>query len=107
MYANGFGVAQDDVQALKWYGKAAEQGHALAQFNLGGMYGSGRGVKRDALRSFMWLTLAADAGDVAAASNRKKVALDMTPEAIAEAQELARRWRAQHRRVVPLRERPR
>jgi len=71
------------------------------------MYGSGRGVKRDALRSFMWLTLAADGGDVAAASNRKKVALDMAPEAVAEAQELVRRWRAQHRRAAPPRERPR
>jgi TPR repeat protein len=101
------GVAQDDVQAVKWYGKAAEQGHALAQFNLGGMYGSGRGVKRDEVRSFMWLTLAAEGGDVAAASNRKKVELNMAPEAIAQALELARLWRAQQRRTAAPRGRPR
>ena len=38
MYANGRGVEQDDEQAVFWYRKAAEQGHASAQFNLGWMY---------------------------------------------------------------------
>ena len=27
MYANGEGVPEDDVEAVKWYRKAAEQGH--------------------------------------------------------------------------------
>ncbi|WP_307189129.1 tetratricopeptide repeat protein [Massilia putida] len=48
---------------MHWYRLAAEQGHALAQYNLGGMYNSGRGVARDTVRSYMWMLLAADAGD--------------------------------------------
>jgi TPR repeat protein len=38
MYDNGEGVLQDDKEAIKWYQKAAEQGHASAQFSLGVMY---------------------------------------------------------------------
>ena len=34
-YANGYGVAEDAEEAVKWYRLAAEQGQADAQFNLG------------------------------------------------------------------------
>ena len=45
MYAFGHGVAGDDAQAVQWYRRAAEQGLAAAQFNLGG--GVGAGSRRD------------------------------------------------------------
>jgi Metallo-beta-lactamase superfamily len=32
MYHSGEGVMQDDTEAVMWYGKAAEQGHASSQF---------------------------------------------------------------------------
>ena len=35
MYANGRGGLKNDVEAVKWYRKAAEQGNALAQVALG------------------------------------------------------------------------
>ena len=38
MYTDGQGVPQDDVMALYWYTKAAKQGLATAQHNLGHMY---------------------------------------------------------------------
>jgi TPR repeat protein len=38
------GVVQDDEEAVHWYHKAANQGHALAQFHLGLMYRDGKGV---------------------------------------------------------------
>ena len=47
MYANGQGVAKDEVEAVKWYRKAAEQNHAAAQFALGGCYYTGQGVEKD------------------------------------------------------------
>jgi len=34
MYQNGQGVAKDYVEAVKWYSKAAEQGHGVAQRSL-------------------------------------------------------------------------
>ena len=41
MYANGYGVKRDYVEAVKWYRKSAEQGEATAQNNLGAMYAKG------------------------------------------------------------------
>jgi TPR repeat protein len=38
MYREGLGVAQSDLEAVRWYRKAVEQGCALAQGNLGLMY---------------------------------------------------------------------
>ena len=37
MYKNGEGIAEDNVEAVKWYKRAAEQGYASAQNNLGNM----------------------------------------------------------------------
>jgi len=46
--ANGDGVAKDAEQAVSWYRRAAEAGHADAQFNLGVCYSNGDGVAKDA-----------------------------------------------------------
>ena len=43
MYDNGTGVPQDYAQAVEWYRKAAGQGNAAAQYNLGLMYANGYG----------------------------------------------------------------
>jgi TPR repeat protein len=59
MYENGVGVPQDYKEAVSWYRKAAEQGFAGAQGNLGVMYGNGLGVPRDFVQSYMWLNLGA------------------------------------------------
>ena len=61
MYRKGRGVPQDAVGAVAWYRRAAEQGDARAQYNLGGMYAQGRGVPQDqdAAEAHMWLTIAA------------------------------------------------
>ena len=39
----GRGVAKDDKEAVVWYKKAANQGNATAQSNLGVMSAAGRG----------------------------------------------------------------
>ena len=44
------GVAQDWVQAVAWFRRAAEQGHAEAQHNLGACYQLGDGPSRIFLR---------------------------------------------------------
>ena len=35
MHSNGYGVPQNDAEAVKWWRKGAEQGNADAQSNLG------------------------------------------------------------------------
>jgi len=61
-YAMGQGVAQDNVEAVKWYRKAAEQGHVEAQLILGRMYFNGDGVPEDAVETVKWVRKAAEQG---------------------------------------------
>jgi TPR repeat protein len=60
------GGAQDYAQAARWYEKAADQSHSLAQFNLGIMYAAGQGVACDEAKSMRWMQEAADLGDAGA-----------------------------------------
>ncbi|WP_454997748.1 tetratricopeptide repeat protein, partial [Capnocytophaga granulosa] len=59
----------DYAEAVKWYRKAAEQGHAGAQKNLGGMYQNGQGVSQDYLEAVKWYKKAAEQGSVEAQTN--------------------------------------
>jgi TPR repeat protein len=66
LYHKGRGVPQDDVQARKWYGKAAAQGLPKAQFNLGTLYFNGEGGAKDYREALRWFRLAADQGEALA-----------------------------------------
>jgi hypothetical protein len=64
MYEDGIGVLQDPHAAVTWYRKAAEQGHAKAQNNLGAMFVKGQGVSQDYHSAAAWFRKAAAQGDV-------------------------------------------
>ena len=57
------GFTKNAVRAATWYRKAAEQGHAEAQFSLGFMYVSGEGVPEDDAQALAWFHKAAEQGD--------------------------------------------
>ena len=48
---------------MKWYRKAAEQGDADAQYNLGISYDRGEGVPQDYVEAVKWYRKAAEQGD--------------------------------------------
>ena len=83
---------------MREYRKAAEQGDAAAQYNLGLMYANGRGVPQDYVEAHKWLNLAATQGIKPAFENRNLVAKEMTPADVSLAQELAREWRAAYQK---------
>ena len=62
---------QDDAEAQESLGlrALAEQGHDLAQFNLGSMYLNGQGVPQDDAEAVRWYRLAADQGHADAQGN--------------------------------------
>jgi TPR repeat protein len=62
MYDNGRGVPEDDVEAVRWYRLAPDQGDAGAQHNLGVMYRDGVGVPEDMVLAYMWWNLSAAQG---------------------------------------------
>ena len=63
------GVPKNPIEAEKWYRKAAEQGHARAQFKLAKIYYSGDGVPKDAVEAVKWWRLAAQLGHPTAQYN--------------------------------------
>jgi clan AA aspartic protease (TIGR02281 family) len=60
MYEVGQGVPRDDAQAVVWLRKAADQGNADAQANLGWIYANGQGVAQDYTQALVWLRKAAE-----------------------------------------------
>ena len=100
IYAAGRVVPRDDAEAVRWFGRAADQGLALAQHNLGVMYGIGRGVPQDYISAHAWVSLAAsrstDEDRENAVKARDILAARMTPAQLAEAQRRAREWDATH-----------
>jgi TPR repeat protein len=63
-YRDGEGVPQDHAQAVHRFRKAAEQGDAGAQFNLGGCYFYSYGVARGYAQAVYWYRKAAEQGHV-------------------------------------------
>jgi len=59
-YRLGDGVEQNNVEAVKYYRKAAEQGLADAQYRLGLMYALGKGIKKDVFQATEWIRKAAE-----------------------------------------------
>lgn len=93
-YERGVGVPQDVVQSMKWYRQAAEQGHkvarakveslppgfvetfraaeqgdAIAQSNVGFYFAKGMGVDKDVFAAATWFRKAADKGNFGAQFN--------------------------------------
>ena len=90
MYFSGDGVLKDDKEAVKWFHKAAEQGNPVAQCNLGNMYRTGEGVLKDHVIAYAWYNIADANGNANAKRNKSPIARFITPEQIAEAEELAK-----------------
>ena len=94
VYVEGKGGPQDYTEAMKWYRLAADQGHAGGQINLGLMFFKGQGVAQNYVHAYMWATLAAEQGVYQAVGGLESLEKIVTPAQIAEAQRLAREWKA-------------
>lgn len=62
LYLGGYGVARDEVVAMAWFRKAAEQGHANGQFSLASLYFS----KKQYAPAASWYRRAAEQGQALA-----------------------------------------
>src|ERR1017187_5820150 len=72
-YIFGDGVVRDEVEAFKWYRKAADQGNAQAQYTLGCCYINGqlfpftppmKGVTKDEAEAVKWFRKAAEQNNI-------------------------------------------
>jgi TPR repeat protein len=94
MYYTGNSVASDHKQAVYWFRRAAEKGHAEAQHALGLMYRfHAAGLPQDKVLAYMLWNLAAASGNANATEQRAEIAKRMTREQIEEAQAMSRAWK--------------
>jgi len=95
-HLDGTGVTTDVFEGVKWIRNAAEQGHASSQNRLGLCYLKGEGMTKDYVQAHKWFNLAAAQGGPRAIYfklNLARAEANMTPEQIAEAQQLAREFK--------------
>ena len=59
MYDKGQVVAEDDIEAVRWFTLSAEGGFPSGQFNLAVMYGQGAGVAQNLTTALRWYQAAA------------------------------------------------
>jgi hypothetical protein len=64
-----FAVAKRFKDAAEWFRKAADQGHAVAQFDLGSLYFDGLGLAQSDAQTLRWWRKSAEQGLVAAQMN--------------------------------------
>ena len=93
LFVYGRGVPQDYKMAVYWLRLSANQGNDLAQRKFGLMYERGDGVPQDYVQAYMWYNLGTANGAKPGAVLRDALAKRMTPDQIAEAQQLAREWK--------------
>ena len=77
--------------------KAAEQGDASAQYNLGVMYANGEGVPEDYVKAYAWINLAAAQGQKDVVKAKDSIREKMTTEQVAGSPETLRRALQAHR----------
>ncbi len=94
MYRSGFGVQQDDALAFRWFDLAARQNDADAQHQIALMYKEGVSVPIDMVKAFAWADSAALQGHIGAIALRENLLRVLTPQQVADGQQLAREWTA-------------
>lgn len=83
----------DPAAALKWFLRAADQGHGLAQRDLGLLYEAGWGVEQSLEEAYFWYSLAALHDSGRAALRRDALATGLSPEQRDSAERRLRSWR--------------
>lgn len=92
-FRQGRGVSADPAAALDWIVKAAQQGNLRAQYLAAEIYEAGSETSRDLVQAHLWFNLAGKKRYEDAKKRRQRVARQMTPYQIAEAEMLARHWK--------------
>lgn len=76
MLSEGWGVAPDAKQAIKWWLRAAAQNEDTAMTMLGWAYKNGKGVAADPAEAFKWFLLGAKQGNANAQAQVGRILLD-------------------------------
>ena len=89
MYFYGDGVGKNLEQAVTWMRKAAEQGYAKAQHQLGVYYRDGIGIPVDPVIAYAWFSAAVNHGFDKAEANLKDIEKNIGAEDLIKAKIIA------------------
>ncbi len=77
------------TEAVTWFRLAADQGYAMAQYDLGVMYQFGRGVPLNKVEAYARFSAAAAGGNAFLVSARDNAAKQLTPDQLTQGQKRA------------------
>ena len=89
IFHEGLGGHKDDILAAKWYFKAANKQYGEAQYMLGEFFKNGWGVPQNLCEAHKYYNLAVMNGYDDALNARNKLANLISPERVAQAEDLA------------------
>jgi GAF domain-containing protein/PilZ domain-containing protein/Sel1 repeat-containing protein len=95
-YAFGEGVRQNYAEAVRWFFRAAEQGHVISQATLGAYYMAGRGVSVDISKAYFWAYLARAGGDPGSKLRVEMLSSQIPRSELLVLQQQANDWFQQH-----------
>jgi hypothetical protein len=95
-YAFGDGVRQNYSDAVRWFFRAAEQGHVISQATLGAYYMAGRGVSIDLSKAYFWAYLARVGGDAGSKLRVEMLSSQIPRSDILVLEQRANEWLQQH-----------
>jgi uncharacterized protein len=101
LFHKGLGVAQDDLEAASWFGKAASKGQAEAQLLLGTLYFFGEGVQQSYVFAFAWCEVAQSNGQSDALECRDAALEHKTSAEREQACRLVTEWQARRSHPPP------
>jgi TPR repeat protein len=84
-----YGNMGDKAGQVKWYLKAANQGWAVAEYDLGIFYSRGEGAPKNDIEAYKWFSLAAAQGFEGSATQRDLLARTMSRTEVVEGQRLS------------------
>jgi TPR repeat protein len=94
MYERGWGVPQDDREALRLSREAADRGSDQCLNNVGVFYRDGRGgVQRDLVWAYVWFSLADRAKIPQARAKAEDARRSLSPTQITEAERRIAAWK--------------
>ncbi len=99
LYAQGDdnqAIKPDDVEAARWFTKAAEDGNVPAQYKLSLLYWGGHGVYKDVHKAYFWAVLARAGGQEGSKDLATVLANGMTRAQTASIEQQAEMWYQQH-----------
>jgi hypothetical protein len=89
-------IVKNEVEASRWFLRAADHGSLPAQAKLGALYWGGRGVPKNVNEAYFWTVLARARGDKDSKDLAHILANEMTHSQTTEIEQKANLWLQQH-----------